>query len=79
MESRLHAEIEPVRLGSRPYAEAEPLPSVTLAEAGRAGARATTGGTSTPWLLSPAIDFWLVCAGGGALLLLIALALVWHG
>lgn len=77
--SRLHAEIEPVRLGSRPHAEAEPLPSVTLAEAGRAGARATTGGTSTPWLLSPAIDFWLVCAGGGALLLLIALALVWHG
>lgn len=38
------------------------------------------GAGETPrWLLSGSADFWLVCAGGGAGLILMALALVWHG
>jgi hypothetical protein len=36
-------------------------------------------GEPTRWLLSGTADFWLVCAGGGTTLLLVALALVWHG
>jgi multisubunit Na+/H+ antiporter MnhB subunit len=31
------------------------------------------------WLLSRATDFWLVCAGGGVVLLVVALVLLWHG
>jgi len=36
----------------------------------------TTAGT---WLISRAGDFWLACAGGGALLVAMALILQWHG
>src|SRR6188508_77897 len=36
----------------------------------------TTAGT---WLISRAGDFWLACAGGGALLVVMALVLQWHG
>jgi hypothetical protein len=31
------------------------------------------------WLIGRAADFWLACAGGGVLLLAIALVLQWHG
>jgi hypothetical protein len=31
------------------------------------------------WLISEASDFWLACAGGGLLLVAIALVLQWHG
>jgi hypothetical protein len=31
------------------------------------------------WLLGPASDFWLGCAGGGIVLVAIALVLQWHG
>src|SRR6187551_3791056 len=36
----------------------------------------TTAGT---WLISRAGDFWLACAGGGALLVAMAVVLQWHG
>jgi hypothetical protein len=36
----------------------------------------TTNGT---WLISRAGDFWLACAGGGALLVVMALVRQWHG
>jgi hypothetical protein len=35
--------------------------------------------TEHDWLLSRTGDFWLVCAGGGALLVAMALLLHWHG
>jgi hypothetical protein len=35
--------------------------------------------SSSRWLISPAGDFWLVCAGGGSLLVLMAILLQWHG
>jgi hypothetical protein len=38
--------------------------------------RRTTSGT---WLISKAGDFWLACAGGGVLLVAMALVLQWHG
>jgi len=31
------------------------------------------------WLLSSRADFWLVCAGGGVALLMMAFVLAWHG
>jgi hypothetical protein len=31
------------------------------------------------WLIAPRTDFWLACAGGGVLLVGIALVLQWHG
>src|SRR5262245_66029921 len=31
------------------------------------------------WLIGQASDFWLACAGGGVLLVVIALVLRWHG
>ena len=31
------------------------------------------------WLISRAGDFWLACAGGGSLLVAMALVLQWHG
>jgi len=39
------------------------------------GARFAAG----TWLLSRAGDFWLACAGGGSLLVAMALVLYWHG
>jgi hypothetical protein len=39
----------------------------------------TEAGAPPRWLLSGAADFWLVSGGGGAALLAVALALVWHG
>src|SRR5262245_10185567 len=32
-----------------------------------------------PWLVSRGADFWLACAGGGLLLVVMALVLHWHG
>jgi hypothetical protein len=34
---------------------------------------------SGPWLISKGGDFWLACAGGGALLVAMAVVLQWHG
>src|SRR5215831_8040629 len=39
-------------------------------------ARRSTAGT---WLISRTGDFWLACAGGGAVLLVMAIVLQWHG
>src|SRR5262247_3490112 len=39
-------------------------------------ARRSTAGT---WLISKAGDFWVACAGGGLLLLAMAIVLQWHG
>jgi hypothetical protein len=39
-------------------------------------ARRPTGST---WLISPAGDFWLACAGGGVVLLAVVVILQWHG
>ena len=39
-------------------------------------AQRTTAGT---WLISRAGDFWLACAGGGALLVAMTIVLQWHG
>lgn len=42
--------------------------------------RAATRPAEAPrWLLSRSADFWLVCAGGGVAMLVVALALLWHG
>jgi hypothetical protein len=44
------------------------------------GTRSVRAALERPrWLMSGPADFSLVCAGGGALLLLMALVLVWHG
>ena len=37
--------------------------------------RPTTGA----WLISKSADFWVACAGGGVLLLAMAVVLQWHG
>jgi hypothetical protein len=42
----------------------------------RSGTRAEQG---PRWLMSGPADFWLVCAGSGAALILVALVLLWHG
>ena len=34
---------------------------------------------SGTWLISQASDFWVACAGGGGLLVMMALVLQWHG
>jgi hypothetical protein len=34
---------------------------------------------SGPWLLSERADFWIASAGGGVLLIVLALVLLWHG
>ena len=39
----------------------------------------TRENTAGAWLLSKAGDFWFACAGGGALLIVLALALHWYG
>jgi hypothetical protein len=39
-------------------------------------ARRSTAGT---WLISKAGDFWIACAGGGVLLVAMAMVLQWHG
>ncbi len=45
------------------------------------GSSTTTGPVplAGTWLISRAGDFWLACAGGGSLLVLMALVLNWHG
>jgi hypothetical protein len=35
--------------------------------------------TARTWLISPAGDFWLACAGGGILFVMMAALLHWHG
>lgn len=42
-------------------------------------AQASASRAPDAWLRSRAGDFWFACAGGGALLLLLALALHWYG
>ena len=44
---------------------------------GHRGASATSPGG--PWLLSERADFWIASAGGGALLIVMALILLWRG
>jgi hypothetical protein len=44
---------------------------------GHGGASATS--LCGPWLLSERADFWVASAGGGALLIVIALVLLWRG
>jgi hypothetical protein len=46
----------------------------TIAAAGR-----TVTGPAGSWLISRTADFWLACAGGGSLLVVMALVLNWHG
>jgi hypothetical protein len=44
------------------------------------GSRPTMESRERPqWLFSGSADFWLVCAGGGAALLVVIFVLVWHG
>ncbi len=35
--------------------------------------------TAGAWLISPAADFWLACAGGGVVLVAMIVVLQWHG
>lgn len=43
------------------------------------GAVAGTAPVAGTWLITRAGDFWVACAGGGSLLVLMALVLNWHG
>ena len=44
-----------------------------------ADSRTAPASSSEDWLVSERVDFWGVAAGGGVLLLLMALVLAWHG
>jgi len=49
-----------------------------LADVGTAS-RVMGAAPSQGWLVGPAVDTWLICAGGGIALLAIGLVLQWHG
>jgi hypothetical protein len=46
---------------------------------GEVGVRPRPAVARDPWLFSERADFWLASAGGGVLLIVLALVLLWHG
>ena len=56
--------------------------TLVLEAAGRsasAGTRPEPATQSRAWLISERADYWIVCAGGASLLVVMGLVLLWHG